>query len=133
MGDAEFGKPTALFGHRAVDRRIARVQPRYVVACRIGGGHLADDLIQCQRSSVDDASAWRAFRQQIVGHDRACVQAHRAALQQALTANRDQIGRTRPGTDEVHRHFRVTAATVSSHWVIGICGRHPVKPPNGSP
>ena len=104
-----------------------------VVARGVGGDDLIDDLIQSQRASVDDAGIRRAELQQVGGHDGTRVQTHRAPLQQSLPADGDQVGCTRTGADEVHRHFRATATTVRSHWVIGICGRHPVKPPNGSP
>ena len=109
------------------------MQSGHVVSCRIRGGDLVDDLIQCQRSGVNDAGVRRAELEQVGGHDGTGVQAHTAALQNPLTTNRNQVCRTRPCADEVHRHFCVTALTVSSHWVIGICGRQPVKPPNGSP
>ena len=59
VADAEVGKPAALFGHRAVDRRVAGVQPGHVMSRGVGDGDLVDDLIQRQRPGVDDASTRR--------------------------------------------------------------------------
>ena len=88
---------------------------------------IVDDLVQVQRPGVDNAGSRRTQRQQVLGHDRAGVQAHRAALQQALPADGDQVGRAGPGADEIDGH-RVTA-----HWVTGSAGRQPVNDPTGSP
>ena len=91
-------------------------------------GEFGDDLIQCQRSGVDHPGVGRAQRQQVLGHDRAGVQADRAAAQEPMAAHRDQVGRTRSRADEVDRHRLIT-----DHWVTGIAGRQPVNPPSGSP
>ena len=94
----------------------------------MGIGQLGDDLVEVERAGVDHARVRRAQRQQVLGHDRAGVQADRAAAEQALTAHGDQIGGAGPGPDEVDGHRLVTA-----HWVTGIAGRQPVNPPTGSP
>jgi hypothetical protein len=90
-------------------------------------GQLGDDLVEGERAGVNHARIRRAQRQQVVRHDRARVQADRAAAEQALTAHRDQVGRAGSGPDEVDGHRLVT-----NHCVTGIAGRQPVKPPSGS-
>ena len=91
-------------------------------------GQLGDDLVEVERAGVDHPGVRRAQRQQVLGHDRARVQADRAAAEQPLTAHGDQIGGAGPGPDEVDGHRLVT-----DHWVTGIAGRQPVNPPTGSP
>ena len=54
------------------------------------------------------------------------VQAHRGGGEQPGGAHGQQVGRARPGADEVHGH-RVTA-----HCVTVRAGRQPLNPPNGS-
>jgi len=51
--DAQRVKPSALFGERAVDRRVTRVQPRHVEARCVGIGQFGDDLVEVQRAGVD--------------------------------------------------------------------------------
>ena len=92
---AERVEAAALFGQRAVERRVAGVQSRDVVPGGVGVGEFTDDLVERQRPGVDDPGIRRAQRQQVVGHDRARVQAHRAAAQQPLAAHGDQIGGAR--------------------------------------
>ncbi len=104
------------------------MQPGDIVTLGVGIGELGDDLLEVQRSGVDDPGLGWAQFQQVVGHDRSRVQADPAALQQALAAHGDEIGRTGAGADEVDRH-----STVTDHCEIGISGRHPVNPPSGSP
>lgn len=103
------------------------MQPRHVVAGGVRLAELGDDLIQRQRAGVDDSRVRWAQCQQVVGHDRTRVQAHRAALQQPLAADGDQVRGARARADEVDGH-RVTA-----HWVTGNCGCQPVKAPNALP
>ena len=127
VADTQRIEATTLFSDRAVEPRIAGMQPSDIVARGVGAGDLVNDLIQCQRAGVDDAGISRAFRKQVVGHDRARVQTNSAPLEQSLAADGDQVGSSGSSTDEVHRHSSVT-----DHWVIGICGRQPVNPPIGS-
>lgn len=104
------------------------MQARHVESSLVRGDQLTDDLFQVERAGVDDPRVRRAVRQQIVGHDRAGVQADLARPQQPLPAHRDEIGGAGTRADEVHRHSLTTV-----HWVIGNAGRQPVKPPIGSP
>ena len=134
VADTPLVESAALFGQRAVERRVTGVQPGDVVARGVGVGELIDDLVQIQRPGVDDVRIRRTQRQQIVGHDRARVQAHRTALQQPLPAHGDQIGGTGPGADEVDGHGLITASCLmKAHCVTGIAGRQPVNDPTGSP
>ncbi len=126
--DAQRVKASALFGERAVDRRVTRVQPRHVEARGMGIGQFGDDLVEGQRAGVEHPRVRRAQRQQVLGHDRAGVQTDWAAAEQPLTAHGDQIGGAGPGPDEVDGHCLVT-----DHCVTGIAGRQPVNPPTGSP
>ncbi len=94
----------------------------------MGIGQLGDDLVEVQRAGVDHSRVGRAQRQQVLGHDRAGIQADWAAAEQPLTAHGDEIGGAGPGPDEVDGHRVVT-----DHCVTGIAGRQPVNAPSGSP
>ena len=125
--DTQRVESAALFGERAVERRVTGVQPRHIMPGGVGVGEFGDDLIQRQRPGVNDFRVGRAQRQQIVGHDRTRIQADPASAEQALSADGDQVCGPGARADKVHRHFVIT------HCVTGSCGRQPVRPPSGSP
>ena len=100
------------------------MQPCHVEPGGVGIREFGDDLVEGQRPGVDHPSVRRTQRQQLVGHDRAGVQAYRATAQQPLTAHGDQVGGAGARPDEVDGHRLVT-----DHWVTGSAGRQPVKPP----
>ena len=64
------------------------------------------DLVERQRRGVDQPRVRRAVREQLRRHDRAGVEADRAARQQVAAAQGDQVGRARAGADEMHGHRR---------------------------
>ena len=57
VGNAAPLEPAQLLGERAVDREIAGMQPRHVVAGGVRGHELGLDLVERQRRGVDDARA----------------------------------------------------------------------------
>ncbi|CFS01993.1 Uncharacterised protein [Mycobacterium tuberculosis] len=65
------------------------MQPGNVAAVGVGVGKFAHDLFEGQRTGVDNRRAGRTLRQQVVGHDRTRIQAHRASLQEPLAADGD--------------------------------------------
>jgi len=80
------------------------VQARYVVPLPPGLHVLRDDLVQGQVGGVDQPGTLRAVRQQLLRDEAAGVQADLAPLDEALAADRDQVGGARPRTDEVDPH-----------------------------
>ncbi len=58
--DAVSFEPAQLLGERAVDRKIAGMQPRHVMAGLVRRHELSLDLVERQRRGVDDAGAVRA-------------------------------------------------------------------------
>ena len=63
-----------------------------------------DDGVERQRRGVDDARARRAMLEKRLRHQRAGVEADRAARDEIAAAQGDQIGRAGPGADEMHGH-----------------------------
>src|SRR5215813_3370002 len=65
---------------------------------------LGFDLVERKGSGVDDVRAGRAIAQEVARHDRAGIETDRATPDQIAAAHGDQIGRARPGANEVHGH-----------------------------
>ena len=97
-------EPPELLGERAVDREVAGLQPRHVMAGRMRRHELRLDLVERQRRGVDDARARRAMSEQGARHDRAGIEADRATRHEVAAAERDEVRSARPGADEMHRH-----------------------------
>src|SRR5581483_10484837 len=93
-----------LLGERAIDREVARVQSRDIVPVGVRRHVFRLDLVERHRRRVDDARADRAVLQQRTRHDRSRIETDRAARDQVTPAHGDQVGRARPGADEMHRH-----------------------------
>ena len=105
VGDAQPLQPPDLLGHRAPHGQIARMQPRHILAGRVRGHIFRLDLVERQRRGIDEARARRAVFQQFRRHDRAGIEADRAGGDEIAPAHRDQVGRARPGADEMHGHL----------------------------
>ena len=117
VGDAAPLEPAQLLGERAADREVAGMQPRHVLAGRVRRHELGLDLVERHRRGVDDARARRAMRQQLRRHDRAGIEADRAARDQVASAQGDEVGGARPGADEMHGHG--VASSLASAQVTG--------------
>ena len=102
--DAKHFETPHLLGDGAIERRIARMDPRHVEPACVRHGNFVNDLVECQRGSVDDPGARRRGVDNGARDQRAGVQAHRAPLDQPQAAHRDQIGRARSGADKMHGH-----------------------------
>ena len=63
--DAAPGEAAKLFGERRVDRQIAGMKPRHIVAGGVRRDELGFDLVERQRRGIDDAGARRAKAKQI--------------------------------------------------------------------
>src|SRR3954464_6653901 len=95
-----------------------------VVAGRVSGGELGDDLVQRQVARVDEAGAGWRVPQDLGRDERAGVQAHPRGGDEPLGAEREQVGRAGAGADEVDHLVIARCTTV-------ICARQPSKPPTG--
>ena len=102
--DAAAVKPPQLLGERRIDRQIAGLKPRHVVAGSMRRGEFGLDVIERERRGVDDAGARRAEAQQLARHDRAGIEADRTARDQVAATHGDQIGCARSGADEMYGH-----------------------------
>jgi hypothetical protein len=109
VGDAEILQPADLLGDRAVERGVAGMDPRDVLARLVGLAHLLDDLIERHGRRVDHPGAGPGTSQDFARHQRAGVEHHGAARDQVPAADRDQVRRPRPGADEVHGHATSSA------------------------
>ena len=97
VGHAERVQPAHLLGHRAVDRRVAGVQPGDVVAA--AGGRRRSSAMISSRSrccGVDQPGARRRMLEHLARHQRARVQADRRARDQRAGA-RTVIRSAAPG------------------------------------
>ncbi len=80
------------------------MQPRHVAAGGVCAHELRLDLVEVERCGVDDAGAGRAQREKLRRHDRAGIEADRAARDEVAPAHGDEIGRAGAGADEMHGH-----------------------------
>src|SRR5260370_26300949 len=88
----------------------------------MGGHQLRLDLVERHRGGVEQTRPSRTMRQQFARHDRARIEADRAARDEIAPAQRDEVGRARSGTDEMHRHGaapEVAASDLASAQVAG--------------
>ena len=104
VGDAERIEAAHLFGDGAIDRGIAGMDAGDVLARVMGGGDLGDDLIEMHRRGVADQRAGGRGGDDFGGDERAGIEADRAALDEALAAQGDEVGRAGAGADEVDGH-----------------------------
>ena len=65
---------------------------------------MGDDLVEGQRRRVDQARARRRRGEDVARHQRAGIEADRAALDQPQAAHGDQIGGAGTGADEMDGH-----------------------------
>ncbi len=114
IGDAERLQPPDLLADRAIQRRIAGMDPGDIEPGRLGRHDLGDDRGQIQGCGVDHAR--RPIRvapglgDHLGRHQRAGIEHDRAGPDQAQAAQRDQIGGARAGADEVHGHAEAACA-----------------------
>ena len=80
------------------------MHPRNALPGCMGALHLRDDLVQGQRRRIDAPRAGFGEVQDLARHQGAGVEHQVGALDQALAAQGQQVGRARSGTDEVHSH-----------------------------
>ena len=80
------------------------MHPRHVVTRLVRRRDFSDDLVQRHRRGVDHRCAFRCGRDDLFGNQRPGIKAHRAFFDQSQAAHGDQVGRARPGADEVNRH-----------------------------
>ena len=83
IGNAAPLEPAQLLGERAIDREVARLEPRHVVARRMRRHELGLDLVERQRRGIDDARALLGNR--------------RAALAARSSPHRGRPGSARSG------------------------------------
>ena len=91
------------------------MHPRDVMAARIGSLDLDDDLVERHGRCIDHTGAVGRARDDFRRHQRAGIEANGAARDQVAPAHRDQIGRARPGADEMHRHLASPALAASTY------------------
>src|SRR5262249_53119313 len=70
-----------------------------------------DDLVQRHRSGVEDARTGWAILEQLLGHQRARVEANGAATYQLAATHGDEIDSPGSCTNEVNRHLPSPLAT----------------------
>ena len=107
-------EPADLLGDGAVERRVAGMHPRDVLAAFMRRRHLGDDLVERQRRRVDDPRTLGRGLDDLRGHQRAGIEADRAALDQAQAAHGDQVGRAGTGADEMHGHAALSFRGLSA-------------------
>ena len=93
-----------LFGDRAIERGVPRMDPGNVEAFVVRRGDFGDDLVEGQGRGVDDPRPFRGGGDDRSRHQRTGIETDRATLDQPQPPQRDQIGRARSRADEMHRH-----------------------------
>ena len=114
VSDAEAVEAAHLLGNRTVERGIAGMEPRDLVAVCRRLLHLGYDGVEIERRGVDDARTRRCFLQDHGRHQRARVEHHLATAQQSEPPHRDQVRRAGTCADEVDRHALSAARGVSA-------------------
>ena len=104
IGDAEPVEPAHLLGDGAIERGIAGVDAGHVLALRMGGLDLGDDLVERHGGGVDDAGACGRGLHDLLRHQRAGIEADRAGLDELQPAHRDEVGCAGAGADEMDGH-----------------------------
>ena len=135
VGDAGLIEAAKLLAQGAPDREIAGMQPRHVVAGVGRAPAFVDDLVERHRRGVDDARARRAMLEQRPRHERAGIEADRAARDQVAAAHGDEIGRAGAGADEVdgHRPSPVAMAQVARSVATRVPSSRPLRPAPRAP
>src|SRR5579871_2434947 len=80
------------------------MQPRHVETGIMRPDEFRLDFVKRQRRRIDDAGIGGTLRQQLRWHDRACIETDRTTRDQVPPAYRDEVRRTRPRPNEMHRH-----------------------------
>ncbi len=86
VGDAERVEAPHLLGDRAVDRGIAGMDARHVLPLFMRALDLGDDLVEMERRRIDDPRTGRRRGDDLGRHQRAGIEADRAALDEAQAA-----------------------------------------------
>ena len=81
--------------------------PRHILARSFRLFDLGDDLVEMHWRSVHHQCIGRRGPDDLLRHQRTRIKADLAALDQFLPAHRNQIGRPRPGADEVDGHAEI--------------------------
>ena len=99
------GAQTAdLLGDGPIERRIAGMHPRHVLTHGVGFDDLMNDLVEGHGGRVHHQGVGPGEAHHLRRHQRAGIEHHRAARDQVAAPQGDQIGRPRPGADEIDRH-----------------------------
>ncbi len=94
----------------------------------MGGLELGHDLLEAHGRGVDDAGARGTESEHGRMHERAGIEADRAAREEIAAAQREKVGRAGAGADEMHGHgvtMRGLAASgfTALHCVTVMAGR----------
>ena len=104
IGDAELVETADLLGDGAIERGVARVDARHVLALRVGGLDLRDDLIQRHGGRIDHACALGCGFHDLLRHKRARIEADGAGLDDLQAPHGDEVGCAGAGADEMDGH-----------------------------
>src|SRR6185312_14876317 len=80
------------------------MQPRHILARRMGAAEFLDDRFERERRGVDDPRARRTEAEQFLRHQRAGVKADRRAADEVAAAQGDEVRRAGPRADEMDDH-----------------------------
>ena len=104
------------------------MEPRHVVALRIGGGDLRHDRVEVEGRGVDDARPRRTPGQDLRCHQRTGIEADGAGGDQVAPAHGDEVWRTGAGADEMNGHGRPLTASDRMLWRAQSLIPKPVDP-----
>ena len=100
VGDPAGVQLVDLLADGAVDGGVAGVEANDALALGVGRGHHLDDLLERHAGGVVDLAAFLARLEQLGVHEAARPDDDVGLREQALAANRDEVGRARSRPDK---------------------------------
>src|SRR4051812_24383283 len=97
-------QPADLLGDGTPHRQVAGMQAGNIMAGHVGGHIFSLDFVERHRRGIDQLRSRRAMLQQFRRDDGAGVETDRATRQEPCATQRDEVGRTWPGADEMDGH-----------------------------
>jgi hypothetical protein len=80
-------------------------------------GHLRDDLIEIHLGCVDDAGSRRRLSKYLLGHERFGIETNGRVMDVVTATERDEVGSSRTGPNEVDDHDRTRARSAATAQV----------------
>jgi hypothetical protein len=104
VSDLQRVQPAHLLGDRAIERRVAGMDPGDIVALFVGGLHLGDDLVQMHRRGIDHPRPFGRLGHHLRRHQRPGIKHDGGTPNDIQPPNSNKIRSPRPRAYEVNCH-----------------------------